>query len=497
MKRVMRYAVAGLLGLALQMGASSYVVTPTTILVDPTQNLQAAIDALPSGSELVLAPGVYTATDTAGFILTKPITIRGGGDGYMIGTQGVVLAPYFSATDSTKNSTVIQMRCDRVQLVNLTITSPSQYAPLSRGVGDGVRYSQTGSANETHFGLTMRNVQIGNMGRDGVHLYSDESGGYSVLNDVLLDKVEADSCMGNGFYIVHCGSVELNNCVALKNYLNGANIGGALGQTSCRMYGCYFQQNHLNTWESSLQYLQGAQVYATLAHDLVVSGCEFEDFGRGTNTAYGLVLNNCRAATVYSCQFLNAGDPGTLIDPTSIYITNGSRACWIGPNAHDYVTYTVWADTTQGTTGNMVMHQSVGHSSANAPGYKVFLDDKYGISYNLLVQGTSLPTDDKISSLRFPRLQFGSTLGTEIDGNAPSTNYEGSLFYNQYIHSFCSQVDSMHFAPMACAPRITNGARDSLTSWAAGSLVWSKTNDSLYIYTGLAKVWRAIMKVTP
>ena len=65
MKRVLLGVglILGLLG--VQIAASSYIVTPSVIIVDPTQDLQLAVDRLPAlGGEIRLGPGTYTLTST-------------------------------------------------------------------------------------------------------------------------------------------------------------------------------------------------------------------------------------------------------------------------------------------------------------------------------------------------------------------------------------------------------------------------------------------------
>jgi len=142
----MRKAVL-LLFLALAVGFSTAYainVTPEVILMDPTADIQTAIDALgPNGGVIELGPHTYTLTKP--LLINRPVRLTGSG----------VYSTYLYCADP--DSDIVRVTSNGVVLRDLTI-----YGPAS--AGDGVGLKLRAPAGDVLRGFSATNITIHSTG---------------------------------------------------------------------------------------------------------------------------------------------------------------------------------------------------------------------------------------------------------------------------------------------------------------------------------------------
>ena len=135
------------------MGAQG-IVTAEIVLIDPTADLQAAIDATPAYGTLRVPAGIFTPKTAAGFSITKPITIEGSGAPYLFENLGIADTCTFTSTQFT-----------------ITLSSPARSTSVLVGMsvsGTGIGTNAVVSSVDPATGIVTVSVANSGSGPSGV-----------------------------------------------------------------------------------------------------------------------------------------------------------------------------------------------------------------------------------------------------------------------------------------------------------------------------------------
>jgi len=349
------------------------IISSTVIIVDPTMDLQAAIDGAPDYATLRLPPGIFTAPDANGFIISKPITIEGAGNQYVydnIGppktakTLGTVLRPYNAGVtaDGAKDSTVITIsvtgtRTSHVTLKDFAIENP--YGQPALGTGDGIRVDGSGYVTLCLF----ENISVLFMGRDCLHTEGvglgdsfDQSivrrcqfggsarhGAYLKFNtDVTLDNCTFVGNLQCGLYELNCSAVHVEHCLFNDNGANFVN-GGATDWAGGTANWPYYHQ---------------AQCYLQGCARCTINRCDFEVWN-GEPVPHAIGIETCQGGQITNCYSYNASYALAALEKTFIILTGDTIGMLIAGNQVSEADNYIVVVSGQGNTGNTILPPAI------------------------------------------------------------------------------------------------------------------------------------------
>jgi hypothetical protein len=228
------------------------IVRPTIVFVNPADELQNAIDAIPAGGGTIqLLAKSYPLAAGLTFPEDRYIVLNGVAPG-PDGVGGTIL----NLLDEDENGITISSSGHTVS--NLMVNYPG-----GTGTGIGIKI---GKLNTVLFNNTISNVRVANSPSWGIHI-----GGTDTL--------------GTGFSI----QTELNRCHVR---LNKANGGIYVGNACTTIF-----LNHCETTQTVTKGLQIAQ-----ADKVVCRDCSFEVLSGATDKMV-LVTGDCRSVSFRDCWF--------------------------------------------------------------------------------------------------------------------------------------------------------------------------------------------------
>jgi hypothetical protein len=384
------------LALLLAGSAQAVIVTSEVTIMDPTADLQAAIDATPDGGALRLAVGTFVADTDSGWTIRKKITIEGQG-------QGTVLRPHHGDTSTpdvnARGFTIINTGGVTIRNLMIENTSTPSTTAAYDSLGAGVLVDNSDNTAAVR-SFSLENVVISHMGGWGVVL--DGGDGYRdrSINSARILSCDLSLNQSGGLKIIRCMAPTVRDVYSHDNSLYGAWL------IECgmpRLIDSYFDGNQVASTDAVYQ----SQVRLDSSNGGEVSSCGFETFYDYTNKT-GLTLNNCYASNIHGCFFGNAD---SVSGTTSIRLVANTRGATIGPNYHSLVTYAVYgagpvaiADSSAasvGIEGIFVEQQSimVATSGTDCPGSVSIPSDHN--TYNLTF-GRADGVSYRIYGLRFP-----------------------------------------------------------------------------------------------
>ena len=456
----------------------------SVFVVLPGEDLQAALDAADAGSVVQLGPGVWTAANDSGFVIRKPLTLRGAGRGTMDGTIGTVLRP--SADGDSADAVGIQIiGTDHVIIEDLSVGFGAQ--PADAGSGHGI-WVNNHALNDAVSGIYVRDVGVFNVGGHGV--FYDGEGSYGV-NISAVEDLNIMQVNRNGLYAYGCTGFEACRVYAHTCGDNGIELYGC---EDAKLNGNYVEGNKRRA-ATPQSYM--AEMYLVLCHGATVYGNNFEDFCLTTNATYALQLNNCYGTDIAGNSFYNgSGVTGAV----SIKISNTTRGVRLGPNAHKYVSRTVDVDSDSGNQGMLIEPQSIiGRDPSTSPGYMSVpaVPDLNPITGNhegnfslVYLSQTALAGADSTAGYRIVGIGLPILNGI---GEATDAQREGGITYDYVTKSF-KGYNGTSWGTFGNAPTMSTTARNAAT-WKKGDLIVNSTVDSLQVYTG--STWRNVVVMTP
>jgi hypothetical protein len=323
------------------------------------QTLADAISACPPYGIIDLPAGTYTATSTAGWTISKPLTLRGQGSGTaQAALGGTILAPY-SSGGNTSNSNVLTITSGDVTISNLMIADPNGNSTI--GTGNGITINPAAGISN----ILIEKVWVYYMGNHGIYIApASGSVDVSVLRDVICNNNK-----GSGLYAVS---------FAYPQIVGGFYAGN--GQYAIYMEAC----GHARLWGVSTQNNQSrstdatyhAQVRLKTCYASSLIGCAIEDFG-GYTCERALCLENCVGGTVQGCYFINANDTAGT-GTTGVFLVSDCYGWTIGSNTFDYTTTAVAVNGgANNNWGNKVELQVIRVSGASTGGSISMPTDNY------------------------------------------------------------------------------------------------------------------------
>lgn len=342
----------------LTLGGASAI--PFTVATSyPT--IAAAIAAVPNGGTLFVPAGTYTAPDTSGWTIDKPMTILGDGQANPNNASfddiGTVFRPY----DAT-NGTVFVVTGDEVIFKNFYIGNAS--AQSTTGAGDGIRI---GSASHNPQGFRMENVTVAFMGRHGVNIMGDadwhkfagnesSSSTYYGLDRGVFQGCQFWTNRGHGVRGNLTTTLSFSSCWFVGNRLEGLRLKNSLAAT---VASCGVQENGTDmsnvTW-------RGQASFSTV-RGLNVSAFNCEEFQSTTNKN-GLTVENCQGWLLTGLNFVNSTCVAATVGVTVVGASHGGLlAGWNVSNVATSVSLSAGAQN----TGNLIAPPYVQDNTATCP----------------------------------------------------------------------------------------------------------------------------------
>ena len=344
------------------------IVSPTIVLIDPTADLQAAIDDAPDYATIRLAPGIYTAPDAGGFVIDHPITIEGSGNEYIYDSLlystpkvlGTVLRPYNAGVtaDGAKDSTVITLtvtgdRLSHVVLKNFSIENP--YGQPAVGTGDGPRTARSGYTTLCR----VENVSVYFMGRDGFHAEGVSLG--DSYDQSTISRCQFAGCARHGAYLNFCTDDYIDECTFVGNLQCGLVIYQSSGihQEHC-LYngnGSSFVADGSNDWfgtASNWPYYHQAQCYVQSSSRITINRCDFEVWNL-KNVPHAIGVEGMDGGCITNCECFNASYSAAAVEKTFIMLASDARAVLISGNQVSQSDNWLYVRGQAGNLGNTIL----------------------------------------------------------------------------------------------------------------------------------------------
>lgn len=347
------------------------IVTHSVIVLDPTADLQAAIDAAPDYATIKLPPGIFTAPDAGGFVIDHPITLEGAGNQYIYDglgaggkTLGTILRPYNAGVtaDGAKDSTVITLtvtgtRLSNVVLKDFAIENP--YGQPAPGTGDGIRLDGSGYCTFCRF----ENVSVYFMGRDGLHMEGVSLG--DSFDQSTLSRVQVAGCARHGAYFEFCTDVTLDNCLFVGNLQCGVY---ELACSDFHLDHCLFNNNGAsfvndgsNDWlgsPSAWPYYHQAQVYLQGCFRSTINRCDFEVWN-GEPVPHAIGVEGLQGGCITNCATYNAAYALGAQDKNFIIFTNDVQGVVVSGNQVSECDNYIYVVENAGSRGNVILPAAV------------------------------------------------------------------------------------------------------------------------------------------
>jgi hypothetical protein len=296
-------------------------------------DLQAAVDACPSGGTLFIPAGRHRVP-AGGLVISKPIAVRGEPGTHLVAHAAAAREPVIRIETGGAE-------LSGVQLFDLKLEDdvrPDSLRPGNYGVQCNIT-APGGKVSE----LLLERVTAINLGDDGFHLHGLGSGD-RVFVFVMLRNVNATLCRGAGFHLQVAAMVSFSDCYFNSN--DGCGVEAE--QAEVAFSGCAFENNcHSPTMDRRW----GGQVYLRGCSQNRFEACHWEQFATPAQprNKRALTLLGADCSTVSNCTFTNAvedPDPGAR----GIYCTHGDApgrmALVILPNRFDNVRTAIEIDST-------------------------------------------------------------------------------------------------------------------------------------------------------
>ncbi len=319
-----------------------------TVVVEPTVDLQEAVDAAPAGGKLFLGDGTFTVP-SGGLIIDKAIEIGGRGMQY-----GTILQPYAA----TSNQPVIVIKSDAsltganeingVYLHDFLILGPSA-APTAASSATTGCYGisiQPHASGQLVRNVSIERVQVERMKNTG--LYVTGNGGSRAVFPLRISNCTFNENYGDGMFIQGTTMTLTTSVLCAGNFGRGARFESC----SPTCIGDYYENN---CYDSALSV--GYDGQASFYNGVVnLSGLTFEDFTKDSDPGDGKyqVTTQCGLAlqwvtgVVSGCKFYNATQT-TAPNQYGIHVDNteGKASLVIHPCMFDNC-YIAIASTTGG-----------------------------------------------------------------------------------------------------------------------------------------------------
>lgn len=361
--------------LSVALGASSYVVTPSAVLVDTSANLQDAIYNLPAyGGKIVLGPGIFTVP-SGGLVIDRPVEIAGAGGVGTTTNYGVTtLVPYSLAA----NQPVIRVvsgdayteKVESVYLHDFAINGGAPSPQATKAVLDssyGIRI--TPSSTQIVRNVVLERVYVTHMSNSGLFVTGD--GGQSSVVGLRVRDCTFTENWGDGLYVTGATLFTTQSVLSAANFRRGAYY----GSVSPVSVGDYFEDN---CHDSTL--VAGYDGQMTLFSGTVhVTGAAFEAFNhygatdshpyyrQQRSTQAGIAAQSI-SGEISGCRFLNT-EVTSAPNQYGIHVdnTNYNSTLRIGANRFDYINFAIVQ--TAGVQRNQTVEpQSIGAGTPSLSG---------------------------------------------------------------------------------------------------------------------------------
>ena len=316
------------------------IIRPTIVFINPGDDIQATIDALPAEGGIVqLNAGVYTITDTIVFPDDRPVWLRGEGMTEVNTNTGTVIHNASGLADA--DSILLQWHNQRVSDLGLTFVSTmaSGAGIGTESVGIRVRPAAT-IAERNAEGIMLDNLWIEAAPSWGIYLEGNEVAADGRLSfDARLSRVhirgnwnDGGMCLGEG-----CQNVQLDQCVLTSFNVNHGVGLQLLGCTTVSVNQCTIQEIGSTTSPNNVGYMVrlGSNTSGGQNVNISFNQCHFED---GITTAallhkhFVLLDGICDCVSFNECYFIrtNNGVRPRAIDASGARIRNLSvRGCLV------------------------------------------------------------------------------------------------------------------------------------------------------------------------
>ncbi len=259
-------------------------------------NLQAALDACPTGGTLFIPAGDYIVP-SGGLKITRQLALRG--------EPGTRLHAH--ARDFNQPVVWIDPGSNylfRVELHCLTLRNAVP-PPLGQKLSGnyGLRCDITEAGGKVTE-LLLDKVTVEDMGDDGIHLHGTDDGDrvfvFVALRDVMIGRCRGSAAFISGAYGVSC----------VGSYFNGSDECGVWAEFSePAFYGCGFEGNCRS---NDLPVLYRGQAYVRGCGISRFDGCHFENFATASQPVnrHGLTIEDSPCCVVSGCYFFNESELG-------------------------------------------------------------------------------------------------------------------------------------------------------------------------------------------
>ena len=262
------------------------IVAPTTVLVDPTADLQAAIDALGSGGGIVqLGPGTYPLI-TVGLTVPYGVTLAGSG----MGTTYLEM--------DNPNTDIVTVTGAYATVRDLTITVKASARAAGTGVGLKLKASSSALMSECEF----KNLNIFSTGSWGIKIC-----------DISNTYEPADYSLG---YIVGPGfsHVTVFDCRSGGALYSGAGVSTPkfhYFSSVCKGYRPAWPSRPSGAWKwppmdaygiGFTDYLPAGAVYLFITTDATFDKCFFQSHTDSDNTP-AISIEDCISTAFNDCYF--------------------------------------------------------------------------------------------------------------------------------------------------------------------------------------------------
>ena len=333
-------AFALVLGLfAVQLGASSYVVTPSTILADPTHDLQADIDfiSLHGGGTLSLGAGTYRLT--SGLVIPTGVNLVGSGESSTVITcNGIEAMKYTDMVTITGND------CKVSDLLLLGYGNGAGAGPYGTTQA-GIRVASLVGSSGVIDGIVIERVVIAYTLREAIAFgavpmahgsgrpTSLSEGSTLVINSVIRDcrftRTEAWAYDAELYLAPGCTTIRVEDTYFQLLCSPAAMMKGVRGIT---FNNCSFENTYTGAYAVPFIVLGGQN------SNITANACFFENHGTAATENLVSPFVSCAARNIgvslRDCTFWRDDTPGafdtTPVTVDSITTTAGSYCGVIG-----------------------------------------------------------------------------------------------------------------------------------------------------------------------
>ena len=490
--------------------AHAYIVTPSTILMDPTQDLVGAIESLPAtGGDLQLGPGTYTISST--IRLDRPIRLRGAGMGATIIRMDTTLAAY-------NDSDMVRITSRYVSIEDLKLHGTGK-SGLGRGVVIQSRIA------DAIWKISMRNVTVDSTSNSclyfpnaGILSGRDSLDISTGANSVILSSFEncwfKENKSGDEVYIgwqhttltfKDCSfSRYINNGIRLEyafgNNFIGGNVEEQLGNGATGVNIHNSANNRFeNVWFENTTAFQSDWPFTLggLSSGNVIRNCDF-NYGSanvgvhnprmivvgGANGDFvtGTVIENCWAGVQPGTEWYDAG-----VNLHIIVGKNSRDTKIIGGGITDIYGVGVVGCSLSGTTLSL---GTIGGVQVNSRSIELKIGDPiYPVPPNIQVGTYVSALKVGIDSTKVVLANFGGLSFRDSTGMTLGFNPGGNI--RQFHVADSSQTYSTEISSHVRTrlPRVTTAQLALIDTPKPGDMVWvtdAASGHELQVYNGTA-----------